>query len=58
MRKRVCVVSNLSELFLAQKSDGQHFRKDKKIGVKVDQTKWKNGENLKEKCTKMHAIAE
>jgi len=37
---------NLSELFLAQKSDGQDFEKDKKCGVKVEQTKWKNGENL------------
>jgi len=40
------------------KSDGQHFKKDKKFGVEVDQTKWRNGENLEKKRTKMRAIAE
>jgi len=34
------------------------LKKDNKFGVKVDQTKWKNGENLQEKRTKMRAIAE
>jgi len=27
------------------------LKKTKKFGVKVDQTKWKNGENLEEKRT-------
>jgi len=41
-----------------QKSDGQHLQRGKKCGLKVEQTKLKNGENLDEKGTKMRAIAE
>jgi len=47
---------NVSGVFIGRKMDGEDLEKDDKFGVKDDQTKLKNGENVEEKLTKMRAV--